>query len=352
MAITVLRRNPTGFSDTEAEDFRQKIEKLYAEIHKEIIGMDEQIEALVITLLGGVETRFHTLFNAEPGTGKTKLVNTLAQAVELKFSRQQFTPDVEPKDLYVGFSLLEEEKVSSQEFKIRPGALFAELLLADEINRSPEKTQSALLEAAEEKQVTFENKTYPCSPSGLFYLIGTLNPIETEGGGIYPLSAALKDRISFLVPVSFPDEKMISEVIARDQRKKTFQYALTREEIIRWGGLIYRNYALRLKPNHAVVNYITRIILACRDFPARLSGPSVRAGEDMKIASSVLAFLDGKDKIEQDHVKRVAIPSLRGVMNIKTSALEDLGYKKKSNYLDTAEPVIRDIVNSVPFLKP
>ena len=347
--MDVLTKRIKNFSDEEAEDFRQQLIKLKYEIHKDIQGMDTQIEALIITLLGGVETRFHTLFNAEPGTGKTKLISTLAKAVGLNFSRQQFTPDIEPRDLYIGFALLESGKLSSQEMHVRPGALFTELLLADEINRSPEKTQSALLEAAEEKQVTMDGKTYPCSPSNLFYLIGTLNPVETEG--VYPLGTALSDRISFLVTVDFPDEKMVSEVIARDQRPKQFENALTREDLQKWGKLIYENYALVLKPEHAIVNYISRIILACRSFPAWKSGPSVRAGEDMKIASSVKAFLEGRDKITQEDVKSIALPSLRGVIKMNMRDLEDIGYKRTSNYLTTAEPALEYIINSVPFLK-
>ncbi|MDP3996065.1 MAG: MoxR family ATPase, partial [bacterium] len=339
--LTMTRRKK-NFTDEEAEDFRQKLVALKQEIHKDIIRMDEQIDALIITLLAGVETRFHTLFNAEPGTGKTKLVNTLARAVNLQFSRQQFTPDVEPKDLYIGFGVLEAGKISAQEMPIRPGALFTEILLADEINRTPGKTQSVLLEAAEEKQVTMEGKTYPCSPSSLFYLIGTLNPVESDEA-VYPLGAALSDRISFLVTVNFPDEEMISEVVARDQRPKEFKHVLTREDLIKWGKLIYQNYSIPLKPDHAIVSYISRIVLACRNCPARTFGPSVRAGEDMKIASAVTAFLAGKDKIGQEDIKKIAPPSLRGVVGLRLrndNSLEDMGYEIKSSYLESAEPAL------------
>lgn len=278
--------------------------ELKEEIHKIIIGQDEVVDQVLISIF----SRAHCLLVGVPGLAKTLLVNTIAETLGLSFNRIQFTPDLMPSDI-VGSEILDETK----NFKFIKGPLFANVLLADEINRTPPKTQSALLEAMQERRVTAAGTTYTLAAP--FFVLATQNPIEQEG--TYPLPEAQLDRFMFNIWVDYPsyvEELAIVKATTADT-KISLRKVLTGEEIINYQELIRRipvadnvlEYAVKLvgktRVNNPGVPQITK------DFITWGAGP--RASQYLVVGAKCHAALQGKYSPDIDDVKAVAKAILR-----------------------------------------
>jgi MoxR-like ATPase len=292
-------------SDKEAIDrLVVHYKELKEEIHKVIIGQDEVVDQVLISIF----SRAHCLLVGVPGLAKTLLVNTIAETLGLSFNRIQFTPDLMPSDI-VGSEILDETK----NFKFIKGPLFANVLLADEINRTPPKTQSALLEAMQERRVTAAGTTYTLPAP--FFVLATQNPIEQEG--TYPLPEAQLDRFMFNIWVDYPsyvEELAIVKATTADT-KISLRKVLTGEEIIDYQELIRRipvadnvlEYAVKLvgktRVNNPGVPQITK------DFITWGAGP--RASQYLIVGAKCHAALQGRYSPDIDDVKAVAKAILR-----------------------------------------
>ena len=292
-------------SDKEAIDrLVVHYKELKEEIHKVIIGQDEVVDQVLISIF----SRAHCLLVGVPGLAKTLLVNTIAETLGLSFNRIQFTPDLMPSDI-VGSEILDETK----NFKFIKGPLFANVLLADEINRTPPKTQSALLEAMQERRVTAAGTTYTFPAP--FFVLATQNPIEQEG--TYPLPEAQLDRFMFNIWVDYPsyvEELAIVKATTADT-KISLRKVLTGEEIIDYQELIRRipvadnvlEYAVKLvgktRVNNPGVPQITK------DFITWGAGP--RASQYLIVGAKCHAALQGRYSPDIDDVKAVAKAILR-----------------------------------------
>lgn len=296
-------------NDVEAvESLHESLKNLKKEIHKIIIGQDEIIENLLIALL----SKGHCLLIGVPGLAKTLLIKTLAQALDLKFSRIQFTPDLMPSDI-TGTEILEVDPSSNQRFfKFIKGPIFTNILLADEINRTPPKTQAALLEAMQELQVTAAGKKYILEEP--FFVLATQNPIEQEG--TYPLPEAQLDRFMFNLWLDYPSMEEEIEIV----KTTTIEYepkvskVLNREEII-----FYQNLVRRIPVADNVIQYAVKLANYSRPFdgaPQYIKdniswGAGPRASQFMIIAAKAKAAMNGLFTPSIDDVRSVAIPVLR-----------------------------------------
>ncbi|HZZ73045.1 MAG TPA: MoxR family ATPase [Pirellulales bacterium] len=299
-----------------ADDDVQAVERLNEayrtitqELSKVIVGQKQVIEELLIALFA----RGHCLLVGVPGLAKTLLIRTLAESLSLQFSRVQFTPDLMPSDI-TGTEVIQEDKVSgSREFKFLPGPIFANVILADEINRTPPKTQAALLEAMQEHQITIGGKRYELPAP--FFVLATQNPIEQEG--TYPLPEAQLDRFMFNVFVDYPDEVEELEIVKRTTTDVPHQVSATlnAEAIIRLGQIVRRvpiadhvaRYALQFtrltrKEKGDVPKFI-------RDYVSWGAGP--RASQYLVLGAKARAVLHGRFHATCEDVRGVATPVLR-----------------------------------------
>jgi MoxR-like ATPase len=257
-------------------------------------------EALVALLARG-----HVLLEGVPGTAKTLLVRTLALALDVKFTRIQFTPDLMPADV-TGISLL----TGGHDFTFRPGPLFADLVLADEINRAPAKTQAALLEAMQERTVTVDGTSHPLSP--VFTVFATQNPVEFEG--TYPLPEAELDRFMVKVLVGYPEARVEQRILGRYvegfEADRTETYGV--RPVTDAAGLERlraRVETVRVEPQ--IMAYITTAVRATRDAASLTLGASPRAGVSLLKAARAAALVDGRDFVIPDDVKNLAPAVLR-----------------------------------------
>ncbi|MGQ3684118.1 MAG: AAA family ATPase [Candidatus Loosdrechtia sp.] len=290
----------------QRELIKEKVGKIKSEVAKVIVGQEEMIEGIIIALLSDG----HILLEGYPGLGKTMTVKTVARVLGAKFHRIQFTPDLIPGDI-TGFEIWDP---ATKKTKIQKGPVFTNLLLADEINRSPAKVQSALLEAMQEKQVTIGRETH--SLEKLFLVLATQNPIEISG--TYLLPEAEIDRFLFKLKVRYPsydDERTITERQILDT-ETTVDTVLTQEEILSLRHTIIE--WLPLYETSPIVKYITRLVRATRPENNNgeltnlvMYGASPRATIALAKASRVYAFLRGDDILEPEHVQKMAYPALR-----------------------------------------
>ena len=276
--------------------------KIVAEIQKAIVGQDEAIEQMVISLIAGG----HALLEGVPGTGKTLLARTLSHTTGTSFHRIQFTPDLMPSDI-IGVNIY---NTVSQKFEFREGPIFCDILLADEINRAPAKTQSALLEAMQERQATIDGNSY--SLSGVFTVFATQNPIEYEG--TYALPEAQLDRFMMKININYPPESAEAEILDKveagfDSSKPetvNIQKILNHENLA-----TIRNAVRNIHVEEDVRRYVTQIIRATRSKPIITLGASPRAGVLLMSAVKAKALLMGRDFATPDDVKDMAFPVLR-----------------------------------------
>ena len=284
-------------------------EEIRAEVAKRIIGQGDVIELLLTSLLAGG----HCLFVGVPGLAKTLLISSLADLLDLSFSRIQFTPDLMPSDI-TGTDVLQEDQTSGRRFfRFIKGPLFANIVLADEINRTPPKTQAALLQAMQEKRVTAGGETYPLEPP--FWVFATQNPIEQEG--TYPLPEAQLDRFMFQVDVGYPSEEEEVRIVRQttSEYQPTLEKVLDPERILRLQRLV-----LRVPAADHVVRYAVRLCRATRkeepDTPAELRrylswGAGPRASQFLILGGKARAVLQGRHAVGLEDVKALCRPVLK-----------------------------------------
>jgi MoxR-like ATPase len=285
--------------------------RLRQEADKVIVGLEDPFELLVMALLTGG----HVLLEGVPGTAKTLMAKTLAGLVQARFTRVQFTPDLMPSDI-LGTSVFD---ITQGQFHLRKGPIFTQILLADEINRAPAKTQSALLEAMEERQVNLDGTRYPLDPP--FMVIATQNPVEYEG--TYPLPEAQLDRFLFKILVPYADEKTEVEVMRRyhqgfdahDLASAGLTPFLTASDV----GQI-RDSIKTIVVEDGILTYIARVAEASRRSPDISLGASTRAATWILLASKTYAALQGRDFVTPDDVKFVVPPVLRHRLLLRPEA--------------------------------
>jgi MoxR-like ATPase len=271
-----------------------------------VLGQEAATREVLICLLA----RGHVLLEGVPGTAKTLLVRTLALALDVKFQRIQFTPDLMPADI-TGVSIL----TGSHDFTFRPGPIFADLVLADEINRAPAKTQAALLEAMQERVVTVDGVGHPLSAT--FAVFATQNPIEFEG--TYPLPEAELDRFMMKVLVGYPDATHEQGILARTvagfeaDRPDTYGVAPVTDAA---GLARLRGAVEAVRAETQITAYVTSVVRATRDAASLTLGASPRAGVALLKAARAAALVDGRDYVIPDDVKRLAPAVLRHRVNV------------------------------------
>ena len=274
-----------------------------------IVGQNEAIDLALVTLLAGG----HALIEGVPGVGKTLLVKTLARAVAGEFQRIQFTPDLMPADI-TGTNVFDLRK---QEFRLVRGPIFTNFLLADEINRAPAKTQSALLEAMQERQVTIDRET--CALSPVFVVFATQNPIEHQG--TYPLPEAQKDRFLVKIRMGYPtveDENELAKLVASGESPERRLVEEFREQILQAGELEQlRAAAAQVRVSDVISSYIVSVARQTRQHPAVWVGAGPRATLALLSASRALAALEERDFVLPEDVKALAGPVLEHRMLLR-----------------------------------
>lgn len=305
--------------DQAVQETVSRLKALKDEIRNVIVGQEEAVDQLLITFLAGG----HGLLEGVPGLAKTLMIRSLSEAIDLKFRRIQFTPDLMPSDI-IGTEILEEDHTTGKRvFKFNKGSLFANIILADEINRTSPKTQSALLEAMQEFSVTYAGTTYPLERP--FFILATQNPIEQAG--TFPLPEAQLDRFLLYIRIDYPtaeEERSILESTT-GIRKASIKKVISGEEILRaqeWVRQVHISPDLidlvstvvrQTRPDTSEVKYV-------RDFVRWGAGP--RAGQAMILTAKARALIHGNYAVTKDDLRRIAFPVLRHriLMNFKAEA--------------------------------
>jgi MoxR-like ATPase len=281
-----------------------------AELAKVIVGQEDVLQQLLVVLVAGG----HALLEGVPGTAKTLAVKALARICRLEFQRVQCTPDLMPADI-LGANVF---NMASSSFSLHRGPVFTDLLLVDEVNRMPPRTQSALLESMEERQVTLDGARHPLS--NFFTVFATQNPVEFEG--TYPLPEAELDRFLFKISINYPEADQEVEVLNR------YQNGFDPRDLDRLGLApveteslaAARTEAARVKVEPALLRYISTIVRRTRDWPAVSLGGSTRATVNLLLAAKTLAALDGRDYLIPDDAKAAAAPVLRHRLLVRPEA--------------------------------
>ena len=281
-------------------------QRIVAALRRVVLGQEAATREVLVCLLA----RGHILLEGVPGTAKTLLVRTLALALDVRFVRIQFTPDLMPADI-TGITLLS----GAREFSFRPGPVFADLVLADEINRAPAKTQAALLEAMQERTVTVDGTSHPLSAT--FTVFATQNPIEFEG--TYPLPEAELDRFMAKVQVGYPtaevEQGILTKYVEGFEADRTDTYGV--QPVTNAEGLeALRAAADRIRVEPRITGYITAIVRGTREAASLTLGASPRAGVALFKAARAAALLEGRDYVIPDDVKLLAPAVLRHRVNV------------------------------------
>ena len=290
------------------QEFSQHRLLMQQELQKVIVGQSEVIEQLFAAIF----TRGHCLLEGVPGLAKTLMVSTLARILDVSFKRIQFTPDLMPSDI-TGTNVLEEDETGKRNFRFVEGPVFTNILLADEINRTPPKTQAALLQAMQEREVTVGRQTYELPDP--FFVIATQNPIEQEG--TYPLPEAQLDRFMFNIKVGYPTADEEEKILAQTTRTEKIEVRkiLSSRAIINLQKLVHS-----VAVSEYIVKYVSRLVRATRpkdetapEFVKELVdwGAGPRAGQFLINGGKALAAMDGRFSVAIDDVKKIAVPVLR-----------------------------------------
>lgn len=319
------------------EEHKEKVKQVYAEVANVVVGQEYMVNRLMI----GLFTNGHVLLEGVPGLAKTLTVSTLAQVLHLEFQRIQFTPDLLPSDL-VGTMIYNQRE---GKFEVKKGPIFANIILADEINRSPAKVQSALLEAMQEKQVTIGETTFKLDRP--FLVMATQNPVDQEG--TYPLPEAQVDRFMMKVFVDYPTKNQEMEIMRRISNMK-FDYAvqtvLSKDDIF-----AIRDQVNKVKISDSLERYIIELVYATRkplDYKLNEQaqyiqfGASPRASINLNLAAKAMAYMEGRDYVLPEDIKEVALD----VMNHRII----LNYEAEADNVRTPD-IIKAILTKVPINK-
>lgn len=313
-----------------------KLPKLKKEIAKVIVGQDEVLDEVIITLLAGG----HCLLEGVPGLAKTLMVKTLSEVMEMSFKRIQFTPDLMPGDI-IGTEILEEDHSTGKKFfQFSKGPIFANMVLADEINRTPPKTQAALLEAMQEKMVTYGGNNFALPNP--FLIIATQNPIEQSG--TYPLPEAQLDRFLLYIKLGYPSEQEELEVLEKTTGtyKPQIDKIISAEEIIQLQQLTREVHL-----DSALLSYITRLIRSTRLENSTVAevktyvewGAGTRAGQALILCAKARAILKGRYAVIPEDIQDLVYPVLRHRIS--------LHFKAEAEQIDT-DFIISKLVEQVP----
>ncbi len=294
--------------EKNAEEFREEFGRVRAEVAKVIVGN----EAIIDGVLTGLFAGGHCLLEGVPGLGKTMLVRTLSEALDLDFSRIQFTPDLMPADI-IGTNMIVEDDAGKREFRFRPGPIFANILLADEINRATPKTQSALLEAMQEHTVSVARTVHKLEEP--FFVLATQNPLEMEG--TYTLPEAQLDRFFFKLWVEYPTHEDLTAILERTTKRETphGSKVMDGKTILKWQGFV-RDVAVAPQ----VSDYVVRLVLATQPrsphAPDMVNnyvryGSSPRGAQAMLLAGKVNALREGRYNVGFEDIRKAALPALR-----------------------------------------
>tara|TARA_E500000318_G_scaffold8683_1_gene7971 strand:- start:85259 stop:86308 length:1050 start_codon:yes stop_codon:yes gene_type:complete len=325
--------------------FREDFETVRSQVARAVVGQREVIEqTLVCLFVGG-----HALLEGVPGIGKTLLVRSISEAVDLTFGRVQFTPDLMPADI-TGTTVIDESEGDDgrmhRTFRFQPGPVFSQILLADEINRATPKTQSALLEAMQERSVTVGGTTHALPKP--FFVLATQNPVEQEG--TYPLPEAQLDRFFFKLQVGYASREELSEIVIRT----TGATSETIEKVLDTERLIEHQQLVRMVPvSDHVRDYAIRCVLATHPQGALSDGQfatpmvnrfvslgaSPRAAQSLMLAGKCMALLDGRASVSIEDIQQVALPSLRHRVLLNFEASAEL--------VDT-DQIVKNIVETLP----
>ncbi len=326
-----------GVANDIQQEHKAKISQVISEVGKVVVGQDYMVNRL----LAGLFTNGHILLEGVPGLAKTLTISTLAKVLHLDFQRIQFTPDLLPADL-VGTMIYNQK---DGKFEVKKGPIFANIILADEINRSPAKVQSALLEAMQEKTVTIGETTFKLDRP--FLVMATQNPVDQEG--TYPLPEAQVDRFMMKVFVNYPTKEQEMEVMRRISNMKfdyTVNTVLTKEDIFN-----IRDHVNKVQITESLERYIIELVYATRKpLEYKLNelaqyiqfGASPRASINLNLAAKAMAYMAGRDYVLPEDIKEVALD----VMNHRIL----LNYEAEADNVKTAD-VIKAILNKVPINK-
>lgn len=306
--------NKNSQSTERYSEFAQKVNQLRAEIASVIVGQDEPVELLLIAMLADG----HVLLEGVPGVAKTLLARLMAKLIDGKFSRIQFTPDLMPSDV-LGTTVL---NMKTSEFEFHKGPVFADLVLVDEINRAPAKTQAALFEVMEERQVTVDGLTYKMGD--IYTIIATQNPVEQEG--TYRLPEAQLDRFLFKITVGYPSLKDEVKILSRHHKKQNLTSLDEINPILSSAELLQMRQALNtVYVEDSLISYIAAIVQQTRNSKAVYLGASPRASVAILNASKACAILSGRDFVIPDDIKHVS-PSVLQHRLLLTAEAEMEGY--------------------------
>ncbi len=307
-------------SPEKVKMFSEKIAQVKAELHKDVVGQEEVLDNVLIAIVAGG----NVLLEGVPGVGKTRMVRSLSRALELPFSRIQFTPDLMPSDV-TGSNIVEKDDAGRLNTKFRKGPIFANLVLADEINRATPKTQSAMLEVMQEHKITVGDNTYRLEEP--FFVMATQNPVEQDG--TYPLPEAQMDRFMFKLLVNFPSAKELADIVKMTgiTMEETAQQVLTGPEILEMRALAATvpcvdkvlDYAVNLvsnthpeldKPSETAAKYIKY-------------GASPRAAQALITCAKVRALMNGSFNVSYEDIDALAAPVLRHRIKISYAAINE-----------------------------
>ncbi|HLQ31169.1 MAG TPA: MoxR family ATPase [Chloroflexota bacterium] len=319
-----------------AQDFTSLAQSIEEEIGRVIVGQREVVHGILICVLAGG----HVLLEGVPGLGKTMLIRTLADVLDVQFSRIQFTPDLMPADITGSNIIVDDHSTGTRRFQFQPGPIFANLILADEINRATPKTQSALLEAMQERQVTVARQKHTLQEP--FFVMATQNPIEMEG--TYPLPEAQVDRFLFKLTIGYPSQSELVDIINRTTVRE-----MPHPRRVAGGDTVLRMITLArdLPIAQPVVDYVARLVMATHpgsDYSGDANrhvrfGSSPRGAQSIVIAAKIHAMLQGRYNVAFEDIRFVALPALRHriILNFEAEA-EGV----------TADSIVREILHNVP----
>ncbi len=331
-----MAKNGVRIEDV-VNEFSRQCDKVMSEMGKAIIGQQQVVKEM----LAGICCRSHCLLVGVPGLAKTLMVRAISQIMELSFKRIQFTPDLMPSDIIGTNVMQEDEETHKRSFEFLKGPIFANIILADEINRTPPKTQAALLEAMQEKQVSVGDKTYKLARP--FFVIATQNPIEQEG--TYPLPEAQLDRFMFNIFVDYPLQEEEEEIIRFTTlgSYSELQPVFSAKELMRMQEVVGQ-----IAISDYVIKYATNIVRASRPKDERAPkfvkemidwGAGPRAGQSLVMGARAMAAMDGRLNVDPQDIRDVAIPVMRHRLGAN--------FQAEAEGIDNVE-LVRMLLHEVP----